>query len=90
MSDPTTVPVYVYDKNKIAAYFILERFVRNNASDDTDYATHMGKIDVLRVLTCQVAAVIDAAAVYCDDRTVANEHALIDAVKAVRSMGVQP
>ena len=35
-------------------------------------------------------AVYKAAAVYCGDRTVANAHALIDAVGEIRALAVQP
>ncbi len=34
--------------------------------------------------------VYKAAAVYCGDRTVANAHALIDAVGEIRALAVQP
>lgn len=38
----------------------------------------------------KLRTVYKAAAVYCGDRTVANEHALIDAVGEIRALAVQP
>ena len=35
-------------------------------------------------------AVYEAAAVYCNDRTVMHEHALIDAVGHAKALAVQP
>ena len=48
-----------------------------------EMATLRSERDALRT-------VYKAAAVYCGDRTVANEHALIDAVGEIRALAVQP
>ena len=46
---------------RIAAYFKIERFLRDNASDDIDYATRMEEVEILRALPSTHAAVVDAA-----------------------------
>ena len=49
-----------------------------------------GQRDQARAKRDALRTVYDAAAVYCGDRTVAHEHALIDAVGAAKAAGVQP
>ena len=49
-----------------------------------------GQRDQARAERDALRTVYDAAAVYCGDRTVAHEHALIDAVGAAKAAGVQP
>ena len=49
-----------------------------------------GQRDQLRAERDALRAVYHAAAVYCGDRTVWHEHALIDAVGAAKALAVQP
>jgi hypothetical protein len=49
-----------------------------------------GQRDQLRAERDALRAVYHAAAVYCGHRTIANEHALIDAVGEIQALAVQP
>ena len=46
--------------------------------------------DALRAERDALRTVYEAAAVYCNDRTVMHEHALIDAVGYAKALAVQP
>lgn len=55
-----------------------------NELDETSYER-----DDLRAERDALRTVYKAAAAYCGDRTVSNEHALIDAVGEIRALAVQ-
>lgn len=60
------------------------------AAARVDVPALVAEVRSLRAERDALRAVYYAAAVYCGDRTVWNEHALIDAVGAAKAMAVQP
>ena len=60
------------------------------AAARVDVPALIAEVRSLRAERDALRMVYKAAAAYCDDRTVLNEHALIDAVGEIRALAVQP